>query len=149
MARVNALLSDVNTKSDPIPPDAYRLKIMEIKEKTEGGRQNFNLKLAINDGGEYQGRVVYHNIAMHEKNGDPNRVGKQDIKRFFEAVLGIDPDDVSYDWDSVDTDMLLNQEVQADVYIDAWEKRDPNDPTRVLDKGQNNKIKAQTVQAVN
>lgn len=146
MARVNASLADVSTKSDPIPPDAYRLKIAEIKEKTEGGRQNFNLKLVVNDGGEYNGRQIYHNIAMHTKEGEPNRIGAADLKRFFEAVLGIDPDDTSYDWDSIDTDEILNQEVMADVYIDAWEKKD--NEGKVLDKGQNNKIKAQTVQAV-
>jgi hypothetical protein len=147
MARVNALLADVSTKTDPIPPDAYRLKIAEIKEKTEGGRQNFNLKLIVNDGGEYQNRQIYHNIAMHQTNGEPNKIGAADIKRFFEAVLGIEQDDQSYDWDSVDTDMLLNQEIMADVYIDSWEKKEEG-TGKVLDRGQNNKIKASTVQAV-
>lgn len=147
MARVNAMLSDVSTKTDPIPPDAYRLKIAEIKEKTEGGRQNFNMKLVVNDGGEYQGRQIYHNIAMHQKDGEPNKVGAADIKRFGEAVLGIDPDDTTYDWDSFDTDMILNQEIMADVYIDSWEKKEEG-TGRVLDKGQNNKIKSATVQAV-
>ena len=146
MARINASLADVSTKNEPIPPDAYRLKITEIKEKTEGGRQNFNMKLQINDGGDYQGRVIFHNIAMHKTDGTPNSIGAADIKRFFEAVLGVDPEDDSYNWDDVDTDMLLNQEVIADVYIDNWEKKGPDGS--VVDKGQNNKIKAQTVQAV-
>lgn len=145
MAKVNANLADVSTKYELAPPDNYRLIIEEIKEKTEGGRQNFNLKLAINEG-EQKGKVIYHNISMHQRDGAENQAGARDLKRFAEAVLGIDPEDESYDWDGFDTDDLIKGEFTADVYIDAWVK-DQGQPTEK--KGENNKIKSQTVAALN
>lgn len=146
MAKVNASLADVSTKYELAPPDNYRLKVDEIKEKVEGGRQNFNLKIVINDSGEQQGKVIYHNIAMHQKDGQENKAGATDLKRFAEAILGIEQDDPDYDWDAFDTDDLLKGEFMADVYIDSWVK-DQGLP--IEKKGQNNKIKSQTVAALN
>jgi hypothetical protein len=146
MAKVQASLADVSTKFELAPPDTYRLKVEEIKEKLEGGRQNFNFKVIINDGGEQQGKAIYHNVAMHQKDGERNEAGARDLKRFAEAILGIDPEDTSYDWDSFDTDELLKGEFMADVYIDAWVK-DQGKPTEK--KGQNNKIKSQTISPLN
>lgn len=142
MARVNASLADVSTKFELIPPDNYRLKVEEIKEKTEGGRQNFNVKAVVNDGGEQQGKPVYHNISMHTKQGEPNKAGAADLKRLAEACLGIAQDDDSYDWDSFDTDDLLKKEFMADVQIESWVK-DQGQPTEK--KGQSNKIKSTSI----
>jgi hypothetical protein len=141
MAKVNASLADVSTKYELAPPDTYRLKIDEIKDTVQGGRQNFNLKIVISEG-EQQGKVIYHNIAMHTKQGEPNEAGARDMKRFAEAILGIDPDDDTYDWDSFDTDEILKGEFMGDVYIDNWTK-DEGQPTEK--KGQNNKLKSQTI----
>lgn len=141
MAKVNASLADVSTKYELAPPDNYRLKLAEIKEKIEGGRQNFNLKIVINEG-EQEGKVVYHNIAMHQLDGEPNEAGARDLKRFAEAILHIEQDDPNFDWDAFDTDDLLKGEFTGDVYIDAWVK-DQGKPTEK--KGQNNKLKSQTV----
>lgn len=142
MAKVNASLADVSTKFELIPPDNYRLKIEEIKDKVEGGRQNFNIKLIVNDSGEQQGKPIYHNIAMHKKNGEPNNAGAADLKRIAEAVLGIDPDDTTYDWDSFDTDELLKGEIRADVLIESWTK-DAGTPNEK--SGQSNKIKSSSI----
>jgi hypothetical protein len=144
MAKVNASLADVSTKQQLAPPETYRLRVDEIKEKTENGRQNFNVKVSINEG-EFKGLPIYHNIAMHQKNGEPNKAGQSDLKRFFEAILGIDPEDTTYDWDSIDTDELIKGEFQADVYIDNWVK-DEGLPTEK--KGQNNKIKSTSISAL-
>ena len=146
MAKVNANLADVSTKYELAPPDNYRLKIDEIKEKVEGGRQNFNLKLVINDSGDNQGKVVYHNIAMHTLKGESNEAGARDLKRFAEAILGIDPEDDSYDWDSFDTDELIKGEFMGDVFIDSWTK---DAGTPLQKSGQNNKLKSQTVAPLN
>lgn len=145
MAKVSANLADVSTKFELAPPDNYRLKLDEIKETTTAGRQNFNLKIVVNDSGEQQGKVIYHNIAMHQKDGQPNEAGMRDLKRFAEAILGIDPEDTSFDWTEFDTDELLKGEFSADVYIDAWTK---DQGTPLEKKGQNNKIKSQTVAAL-
>lgn len=146
MAKVQASLADVSTKFELIPPDTYRLKLEEIKEKNEGGRQNFNLKVVVNDSGDHQGKPIYHNIAMHKKDGTSNDAGAADIKRFAEAILGIDPEDTTYDWDSFDTDELLKGEFMADVIIENWVK-DEGKPTEK--KGQSNKIKSTTVSPLN
>jgi hypothetical protein len=142
MAKVRASLADVSTKFELISPDTYRLKVAEIKEKTEAGRQNFNFKIAVNDSGEHQGKIIYHNIAMHTKQGEQNDAGVRDLKRFAEAILGIDPEDDSFDWDAFDTDDLLKGEFLADVIIENWVK-DEGKPTEK--KGQSNKINSRTI----
>jgi hypothetical protein len=141
MAKVNANLADVSTKFELAPPDTYRLKVDAIKEKTEGGRQNFNFEISINEG-EFKGRKLFHNISMHQKDGEPNKAGMTDYKRFAEAILGIPQDDTSFDWDSLDSDDLIKGEFQADVVIENWVK-DEGKPTEK--KGQSNKIKSSTV----
>lgn len=146
MAKVKASLADVSTKYELIPPDAYRLKVEEIKEKTEGGRQNFNIKVVVNDNGESHGKPIFHNIAMHKKDGEPNQAGMADLKRFAEAILGIDPDDEDYDWDSFDTDDLLKGEFMADVVIENWVK-DEGKPTEK--RGQSNKLKSTSISPLN
>lgn len=148
MAKVSASLKDVQTKFENAPPDRYRLKIVEVKETNEKAdppnqdknRQNFNVKLVINDGGEHNGKPIYHNISMHKKDGEVNRAGQADLKRFFEAVLGIDPEDTTYDWDSVDTDMLVNQEVEGDVIIEKWSKNGKS--------GESNRLRSTSITAV-
>lgn len=134
MAKVKASLKDVQTKYENAPPDRYRLKITEFKETNEKAdppnqdkeRQNFAVKVeivqSVDGSDEAKGKPVFHNISMHKKNGEENKAGQADLKRFFLGGLGIDPEDTTYDWDSVDTDMLVNQEIEADVIIENWEK---------------------------
>lgn len=126
MAKVKAALGDVKVNFEPAPPARYRLKVAEVKEKTEHAdppnqmleRQNFNIKVVINDGGEHNGKPVYHNCALHKKNGEPNKAGLGDLKRFFMATLGYDEDDEFFkDENNLDTDLILNQEFECDVVI--------------------------------
>lgn len=154
MAKVKATLADVKTTFENAPPDRYRMKIVEIKEKTEPAegdptieRQNFNFKLAINDGGEHNGKPIYHNISLHTKKGEPNRAGLADLKRFFMAVLGLDEDDEFFQDDSnLDTDLLLNQEIEGDVVIEPWSK--PAGPGQPEKKGESNRINSTSITAV-
>lgn len=129
MAKVKAALGDVKTAFEPAPPGRYKLKIAEIKEKTEQAdppfqhmeRQNFNFKIAIDDGGEHQGKAIYHNCALNKKNGEPNNAGLADLKRFFMGCLGYDEDDPFFqDQNNLDTDLILNKNFEGDVIIGSY-----------------------------
>jgi hypothetical protein len=135
--KVNASLKDIKTTFDPAPPERYRLKIEEIEGKSQGGRDSYNFKLVIQNPGDEDshGKPVYHNISMHTKTGEPNKAGMADLRRFYEAALGWDD---SADWDDLDTDVLLNEEVMADVFIDVYEKKDKTE-------GKSNKIKSSSL----
>ena len=143
MAKINARLADVETKYEQVRPDRYRLRIEEVKDKTEGGRQNVNLTIAINDGGEFQGRKMHHNCSLHKLNKEPNEAGLRDLKRFFIGCLGISEEEQeSYDWDSLDTEDLKLKEFEADVVITPWEN-----PVKGT-KGEGPTIKTQTITPV-
>ena len=121
MAKINARLADIETKYEQVRPDRYRILIKEVKSKTEGGRQNVNFELAINDAGDFQGRPMYQNCALHKLDGSPNEIGLRDFKRIAIGALGISEEDQeTYDWDSLDTDDLKLKEFEADVVIAPW-----------------------------
>lgn len=128
MAKINARLSDVEVKDYvPVTPGRYRLKIAEIKEKTESGRQNFNFEFQINDGGDLQGRRIYHNCSMNLKTGEVNEIGAGEFKRIAAAVLGISKEEFpTYDWDALDSDDLKLGEFEADVKIKPWTNPNKN-----------------------
>lgn len=152
MAKVQASLKDVQTKFVNAPPDRYVLKVKKVEEeKTKADppnqdkeRQNFSVEVTIVrsvDGNEEQkGKPVFHNISMHTKKGEPNGAGQADIKRFYIACLGIDEEDQTYDWDALDTDMLVNQDFECDVYIEPWEKNGR--------KGASNRLQTTSMTAV-
>ena len=122
MAKINARLGDVEVKDYvPVTPARYVLKIAEVKESTKEGRQNFNFEFQIDDGGELQGRKIYHNCAMNLKDGGTNEIGAGEFKRIAAAVLGISKEEFgSYDWDSLDSDDLKLGRFEADVKIKPW-----------------------------
>lgn len=141
MAKVNAALGDVVSKYQLALPDTYRLRIDDVKEKTENGRQNFNFELSINEG-EFKGTKIFHNVSMHQKNGEPNKAGEADYKRIAEAAMGIGPDDPDYDWTQHDSDDLKTLEFLGEVFIDNWIK-DQGLPSEK--KGQSNKLDGRKV----
>lgn len=152
MSKVNASLADVKTNMEPAPPENYRLKIEKIEEtftpaETDASfkRQNYNFTFAINDGGEHQGKKIFHNVAIHTKKGERNNAGVADMKRLYGAVLGVDPEDASFPWDDQDTDQLLNQEFRADVIIDPYIK--PGSPPGTKPR-MNNKINSYSITGV-
>lgn len=143
MAKINASLADVETKYVNIPPDRYRLKIAEIKNKVEGGRQNLNFTFSVNDGGEQQGKKIYHNCSLHKKDGTPNNAGLADLKRIAMAALEITEEDAEdYDWDNLDTDDLVMKEVEGDVFIEHWKNPEKNT------EGDSNRIKTNSLTPV-
>lgn len=130
MAKVRATLADVKTHFEPAPPERYRLRIKKVDEKItradppnqDKERQAFNVEVYINDGGEHQNKPIYHNISMNKKDGDVNTAGQADLKRLFMAVRGIEEDDEFFkDADNLDTDLLINQEFECDVYIESYD----------------------------
>jgi hypothetical protein len=133
MAKVRASLADVETQFVPAPPDRYRLRILKMKETLKpseppGGpeRQNFNYEIEISSG-EHQGKKVFHNVALNKKDGSDNPAGQADQKRLYQGVLGIDPEDDSYDYDSLDTDQILNGEFEANLTISEYEGKKRNE----------------------
>jgi hypothetical protein len=143
MAKINARLGDVETKYVNATPARYRLKITEVKDKTEGGRQNINFTLQINDGGENQGKKMYQNCALHTLKGEDNRAGLADFKRIAMGALGITEEDAAeYDWDNLDSQDLLLKEFEADVIIESWKNEAKGT------SGESNKIKTQSITPV-
>lgn len=129
MAKVRASLADVKTTFEQAPPARYRLRIDKIEEKlskVDGNpsleRQNFNFELKIADGGEHNGKPIYHNVSLHKKDGSANSAGEADLKRFFMGALGLSEDDEFFmDESNLDTDLILKKEIDADVYIESYD----------------------------
>lgn len=129
MAKVRASLADVKTQFEQAPPARYRLRVEKIDEKiskAEGDptleRQNFNIEVKIADGGEHNGKPIYHNVSLHTKKGEPNQAGQADLKRFFMGCLGLPEDDEFFmDESNLDTDLILKKEFDCDVYIESYD----------------------------
>lgn len=119
--KIKANLADVEAKYQQVIPQRYRLQIKEVKPKEVDGRQNINFEFRINDGGDFQGRPIYHNCSLHKKDGELNAIGLADYKRIAASALGkSDPDDPEINWDEVEPEDLKMMEIEADVKIEPW-----------------------------
>lgn len=138
MPKVQATLADVSTDFTPAEPGTYALLIEEIEDKTEQGREAYNIILTIDEPGtDEHGKKIWDYISLSKKDKSPNQAGKAQLKRYFEAVFGDETvADPSFDYD---TDELLKQRVMGEVVIESWEKGEKGSPS--YKTGKSNKIK--------
>jgi len=138
MAKVRAALKDVSTDYTPVNPDLYTVQIAEVVEevKDEGGleRVNYIIKATILSGDdtddEFAGRILTDYIYIHKKDGTINEYGLVQLKRWVEALCGLDrAEDPDFD-----TDEMIGRECYAQTVIEEYETRkiDPSTSTRIM-----------------
>jgi hypothetical protein len=133
MAKVRANLQDVSTEFVPAMPNDYELKIVDVEDKTQGEKEQYNVVLQIDEqGNEEYGKKMYDNISLYKNDGGRNTAGEAQLKRYFEAVFG--KDEVADPDFEFDTDLLKNQRIMGSVVIEDYTKKDGS-------KGQSNRAK--------
>lgn len=138
MARIQADFSQISSSFEPVPDGDYLCVIKEMSEKTTKENQlpMIAVTLEVDDPNhpDQQGRLLFDNLVLVQKDGKPNRIGLGQLKAYAEATLG---EEAANSPEGIDTEPMVGSQVIASVKLRSWTKGEP--PNQ--ETGQSNEVK--------
>jgi hypothetical protein len=127
MAKIKGALADLSTEFQVVDPGIYELEVKKISEKKktpEGGGEEevvgYRFNSQVMSEGPMKGKMISEYVHVGpDKDGNPNEIGLQQVKRYFEGCLGLRQTKKMKD-DDYDTDMLIGRRFRGDVRIESY-----------------------------
>lgn len=120
---LNADFSKIATDFEPLPADAYRVKVESCEDKkTQTGKDQTSIKLVVAEG-EFEGRVLFDNLVWTNNNGEQNKVSLGRLRAYTIAIHGEEAGAGA----NIDTESLVGGVCQVVVQMKTRVRKDTNE----------------------
>ena len=129
-------LTNVSTTYQPLPAGSYKTRLKATVEEEPKLRVIVRHKVVESPDGENIGREFTDFIYLMQNDGKPNEIGRKQLKRYFEAVVGKEAANTP----NPNTDDLEDAEVMVELEQESYTPKategQPNPETKI-----NNRVK--------